>query len=123
MDTHFFATLLLPHPLCYSIRMCSRGVYQLKKLSLFFCDWGGSSQGVRDLLTSKTLKEFINTHPHIEFEFIRKRNYHPYVSSTYINGYIKDVPLRALEAKEVLNQLTHSNNSCTLGMTQLAREA
>ena len=32
--------------------------------------------------------------PQIEFNFICKRNHHPYVRGTYINGYTKDVPLR-----------------------------
>ena len=74
--------------------MSSRGVQQLKKISVFFCDWGGSSLGTRTLLRSPKLLEFAKANPHLEFEYIRKRNCHPYMSSVYINGYIKDVPLR-----------------------------
>lgn len=36
--------------------MCSRGVYQLTKLSLYFCDFGGSSLGVRNLISSNKWK-------------------------------------------------------------------
>ena len=32
-----------------------------------------------------------------------KRNAHPYMSSTYINGYVKDQSLRNMNADEVLN--------------------
>lgn len=39
--------------------MCTRGVYQLRKLSLYFCDFGGSSAGVREALTSPSLKDFM----------------------------------------------------------------
>jgi hypothetical protein len=33
--------------------MVSRGVNQLKNIRLYFCDFGGSSLGVRDLLKSE----------------------------------------------------------------------
>lgn len=79
--------------------MCSRGVYQLTKLSLYFCDFGGSSSGVRSLLISSQLKEFINNNPQINFDFICKRNHHPYVAGAYINGYAKTVPLRSLSTE------------------------
>lgn len=36
--------------------MCSRGVFQLAKLSIYFCDFGGSSAGVRSLLASSKWK-------------------------------------------------------------------
>lgn len=36
--------------------MCSRGVYQLTKLALYFCDFGGSSTGVRSLLVKNQWK-------------------------------------------------------------------
>ena len=38
-----------------------------------------------------------------------RRNYHPYMSSTYINGYVKDQPLRSMSAEEVLNWFTKVN--------------
>lgn len=79
--------------------MCSRGVYQLTKLSLFFCDFGGSSSGVRSLLISSQLKDFINNNPQINFDFICKRNHHPHASGDYLNGYSKDVPLRSLSTE------------------------
>ena len=31
-----------------------------------------------------------------------KRGYHPYMSATYINGYVKDVPLRNLHDEQIL---------------------
>lgn len=67
--------------------MCSRGVFQLQKLSLFFCDYGGSSSGVRDLITSNNFKNFMASNPHIQLEVICKRNHHPHVKGTYLNGY------------------------------------
>ena len=58
--------------------MCTRGVYQLRKLSLYFCDFGGSSAAVRQALVSPQVKEFMTENEQIEFHFIIKRNYHQY---------------------------------------------
>jgi len=70
--------------------MVSRGVQQLKYMRLYFCDYGGSSAGVRAFIQSDNLVNFINQNEHIKLEIFMRRNHHPYVSSTYINGYIKD---------------------------------
>ena len=77
--------------------MCTRGVFQLRKLSLFFCDFGGSSSGVRQALVSNKLKEFMEENEQIDFNFIIKRNHHPFITGAYINGYLKDMPLRNLQ--------------------------
>ena len=48
----------------------------------------------------------------IEFNFLMKKNQHPYVSSTYINGYRKDVSLRNVkEFNEILDKMTHMRNT------------
>jgi len=46
--------------------MCSRGVFQLKKLSVYFCDFGGSSSGVRDFISSPSITQFLKANPQIE---------------------------------------------------------
>ena len=40
-----------------------------------------------------------------------KRGHHPYLSSTYINGYIKDQPLRNMEEEEILEEFVKFNDS------------
>ena len=70
--------------------MVSRGVPQLKNIKLYFCDFGGSSLGVRSALQSPHLTEFMTHNPHLQLDCFMKRNHHPYMSSTYVNGYVKD---------------------------------
>jgi large subunit ribosomal protein L43 len=82
--------------------MVSRGVHQLKNIRLYFCDFGGSSMGVRDFLKSEELVQFLEKNDHVKFEVYMRRNHHPYISSTYINGYVKDQPLRNMKDEEVL---------------------
>lgn len=96
--------------------MCSRGVFQLKKLTVFFCDFGGSSNGVREMISSPQMKDFIENNKQIEFEFVCKRNHHPYMRGSYINGYNKDLPLRNYSNEQVLNSFNALRN-------QLGRKA
>ena len=70
--------------------MVSRGVPQLKNIRLYFCDYGGSSIGVRDALKSQEMADYMTKNEHLELEVSLRRNQHPYMSSTYINGYVKD---------------------------------
>lgn len=90
--------------------MCSRGVFQLKKLSVYFCDFGGSSSGVRDFISSPSITQFLKANPQIEVQAICKRNHHPFVRGTYINGYNKDVPLRSNSEEEALSALESLRN-------------
>lgn len=90
--------------------MCTRGVFQLRKLSLFFCDFGGSSEGVRNALVSQELKDFMEENKHIDFNFIIKRNHHPFLTGAYINGYLKDIPLRSSNSDQVLEALCRLRN-------------
>ena len=70
--------------------MACRGVHQLKYVKMFFCDWGGSSAGVREALKSEQLVSFVKQNPHLRFQFYMKRNHHPYMESVYLNGYVKE---------------------------------
>ena len=54
---------------------------------------GGSSAGIRQILKSPEFAEYINKNEHLDVEVYLRRGKHPYMSSTYINGYVKDVPL------------------------------
>jgi hypothetical protein len=74
----------------------------------------GSSKGVREFLESSQLKEFIEKNPQIEFKFLKKRGYHPFISSTYINGFIKDVPLRNIDPEDIINEFYRVRNSCNI---------
>ena len=83
----------------------------MKHIRLYFCDFGGSSVGVRDLLKSEELANFVATNEHVKLEVYMKRGHHPYMSSTYINGYVKDQPLRNMEDTEVLEEFIKFNNA------------
>lgn len=72
----------------------------------------GSSKGTREFLKSDLLKEFIQKNPQIEFEFLLRRGTHPYIYSTYINGYEKSQSLRNLDSPDILNEFQRVRQSC-----------
>ena len=54
--------------------MVSRGVPQLKNIRLYFCDYGGSSIGVRDALKSQEMADYMTKNEHLELEVSLRRN-------------------------------------------------
>ena len=89
--------------------MVSRGVHQLKNIRLYFCDFGGSSQGLRDTLQSQEFADWVNHNEHLKIEIFMRRGQHPYMSSTYINGYTKDTPLRNSTQDQAFGHLQQVN--------------
>ena len=90
--------------------MVSRGVPQLKNIRLYFCDFGGSSQGVRQALGSQEFASFVDANPHLNVEIYMRRNFHPVMSSTYVNGYVKDQSLKKFDSGDVVGWLTKVNS-------------
>jgi hypothetical protein len=48
---------------------------------------------------------------HVNLEIFLRRGQHPYMSSTYINGYVKDQPLRNMEQDQVSEEFIKFNNA------------
>lgn len=48
------------------------------------------------------MAQFFKENSHLKLEVYMKRNFHPFMSSTYINGYVKDQSLKRMEAEEVI---------------------
>ena len=90
--------------------MSNFGIRQLKNLRFYFCDQGGSSAGIRKMLASQDFAHFVNQNEHVDFEIYMRRGRHPYVSSTYINGYVRDLPLENKSHEEAINHLNQVNN-------------
>lgn len=79
-------------------------VFPCSKITLQFCNWGGSSQGMRDFLVSKRLSKLSQDLPHVQFEVLRKSG-HPLLRAQYTNGREKVVCVRNLNVDNVENKL------------------
>lgn len=79
-------------------------VFPCKKITLQFCNWGGSSQGMRDFLVSDRLSKLSQELPHIQFEVLKKSG-HPLLRAQYTNGGEKVICVRNLNIDNVEKKL------------------
>mmetsp|Transcript_12192 Transcript_12192/g.19255 ORF Transcript_12192/g.19255 Transcript_12192/m.19255 type:complete len:137 (+) Transcript_12192:272-682(+) len=63
--------------------MATRGVFQLNKLVINYCEHGGSSIAVRDYLASGKLVDWAKERPHLNINVRVRNGKHPYVQAHY----------------------------------------
>lgn len=80
------------------VRPCHRVVVQ-------YCNWGGSSSGLRDLLASGKLNEVANKDKDIFWE-VKKLAGHPKAVFHYNNDNTNEVSLANLKQLEILQKLS-----------------
>ena len=93
--------------------MATRGVFQLQKLTLFYCEHGGSSRAVRDFLASGKLTEWARERPHLNIQVKVRNGKHPYVKGDYLTSpnenthqiCIKSNQAKSPDIEKVLDQL------------------
>lgn len=90
--------------------MATRGVWQLKKLVVKYCDISGSSRGARELMEAK-LPAFQRANPQLEVETVLSRGRHPHLQGLYRNGRDRVVGVKNQSADEVLEHATRLRNS------------
>mmetsp|Transcript_31437 Transcript_31437/g.66148 ORF Transcript_31437/g.66148 Transcript_31437/m.66148 type:complete len:137 (-) Transcript_31437:211-621(-) len=72
--------------------MATRGVLQLKKLRIRYCEVGGSSACVRNYLSeSPHLLNFAKTNPEVTFIVKPRNGHHPYIEGQYVTGQSKQI--------------------------------
>ncbi|SCU82139.1 LADA_0C03246g1_1 [Lachancea dasiensis] len=79
-------------------------LFPCKKIVLQYCNWGGSSQGMRDFLSSKRLDLLAQKYREVEFNVL-KQSGHPLLRAYYTNGREKVICVRNLNIDNVENKL------------------
>lgn len=85
--------------------MALRGVWQLKKLVVTFCDFSGSSRGAREFIDSLLLA-FKAKNPQLEVERQLERGCHPTLKGSYVNHRDRVVGIKNQSSEEILLQAT-----------------
>ena len=78
--------------------MATRGIYQLTKLSLYYCEVGGSSRALREYIGNGQLVSWAERHPHVTIDVKRKNGHHPIVHADYLTN-----------SKQILHQVSVKN--------------
>lgn len=74
------------------------------KISLQYCNWGGSSNGLRDLLKSGELNQLAAQKKGTMFEII-KRAGHPKLAFHYNNSKVEEINIANLNNKQIVNKI------------------
>lgn len=94
-------------------QMATRGVIQCQKLTLFYCEHGGSSQAVRDFLSSGNLLQWARERPSVQIKVKVRNGKHPFVKADYLSGVIND---RKPHAHQICLRSSHVRNPNVSGI-------
>mmetsp|Transcript_2115 Transcript_2115/g.3350 ORF Transcript_2115/g.3350 Transcript_2115/m.3350 type:complete len:137 (+) Transcript_2115:198-608(+) len=101
--------------------MATRGVFQLSKLSLVYCEHGGSSRVVRDFISSGRIIDWATEHAHLEIELKVRNGKHPYVQGHYLTGPSKQVTVKNEPLSQIYHVMTALKNQSGRKMKRLNR--
>ena len=87
--------------------MSIRGVWQLLRLNVSYCDVEGSSRALRAFVKDGKLAAFAARYQHVEVTTETRRGLHPHVRGEFRSGETKDVSLRRFDESEILFQLRY----------------
>lgn len=60
---------------------------------------------MREYLCSNYFKQFESMNENVEVNLYIRRSGHPFITATYINGYVKDVPLNKKNLADVMHAI------------------
>ena len=78
--------------------MATRGIQQITKLRLQYCEVGGSSRAMREYIGNGQLVQFATKHPYIQIEIKKNNGHHPVIHADYLSN-----------SKQVLHQVSVKN--------------
>lgn len=78
-------------------------VQPCKKITLRYCNWGGSSRGMRQLLREE-LRDIAAKYPRVEIS-VQKKAGHPVVQGEYAGGLTKTVCVRNYDARKIKEKI------------------
>jgi len=91
--------------------MATRGAKQLQKMSIRYCEVGGSSLNVREFLSSGKIVDFAAANPTVEIEVTPRNGHHPYIRGDYMTGNWKQMCVKNEPTKRIRKVMEMLNNT------------
>ena len=102
--------------------MATRGIQQIKSLTIRYCEYGGSSSTVRQYLNSNKIIQLAESYPKVEINVKVKGNRHPNISAEYINGKFKQIGIKNEPMKAVEKSIEKLLNSSGRKITKINKD-
>lgn len=90
--------------------MATRGVFQLRKLTVLYCEYGGSSKGAREFIRHQIV-DFASKTPAAEVVTELRPGRHPYISADYETGENKAIGIKNITPSEIMEYAMTLRNS------------
>lgn len=90
--------------------MATRGVFQLRKLTVKYCDYGGSSKGAREFIRHRIV-DFAKSTPAAEIVTELRPGRHPYIMGDYETGESKAIGVKNISPTEIMDYAMMFRNS------------
>lgn len=101
--------------------MATKGVWQLQKLTLRYCQHSGSSRYARDLIRDTRFLQFVKDNPQIEFHSEIKSGRHPVLMGDYVTKVSKVADIKNKDMDFVLTQMARMRNTSGRKMTKISK--
>ncbi|KAG7402099.1 39S ribosomal protein L43, mitochondrial [Phytophthora boehmeriae] len=101
--------------------MATKGVWQLKQVTIRYCQHGGSSRYVRQLLTDERFLNFVKENPQVQFETELKGARHPILIGDYITDERKVTDVKNQDIPFIMKQLERLRNTSGRKMTHMKK--
>lgn len=74
------------------------------KMTISYCNWGGSSKGIREMMSTGKLNDIAKKNSNIFIEIIKKSG-HPTINFHYNNDKINSVDIKNLMPKQIIDKI------------------
>ncbi|RDD40547.1 39S ribosomal protein L43, mitochondrial [Trichoplax sp. H2] len=97
-----------------------RYICQLQRITLRYCNKGGSSRGLREFINSNAV-DFAQKNPQVVV-YVRPRPYrHPSIIAEFLNGKHKAISVKNLSRAEINNKVEQLRNSSGITRKKMKR--
>lgn len=101
--------------------MATRGVKQLTKLTLSYCEHGGSSRTIREFISSGRVIDFARENPTVEVSVKPRNGHHPFILGHYRTGRSKQISVKNEELARLYKVIEMLNNSSGRKITKITK--
>mmetsp|Transcript_22206 Transcript_22206/g.46718 ORF Transcript_22206/g.46718 Transcript_22206/m.46718 type:complete len:139 (+) Transcript_22206:346-762(+) len=104
--------------------MATRGIQQLQKLYIRYCEHGGSSSTLRTYIQSSPhLIDFATNNPNVKIIVKPRHGHHPYILGEYITGQSKQICVKNVDQKRIKKVMEMLRNTSGRKIVRLGGKA